>query len=315
MFVLSEREVAEMLPWRDLIEALRNGFNEPVIAPVRHVHEIELDGGDNAALLLMPAWRSEDTIGVKLVTLFARNSAKGLPGISGLYALFDGKTGRALATLDGGELTARRTAAASALAADYLARDDASTFLMVGTGRLALNIPQAYRAIRPLREVLVWGRRPSEAARRANQLVAMGFTATPVESIEAGLRRADIVSCATNAVNPLISGVHLRPGIHVDLIGAYKPTMRESDDDVISRADLVVVDTKEGAFEEAGDILQAIKAGVITEDQIAAELADLCGNRHSGRSNKDQITVFKSCGCALEDLVAARLALSHFEDA
>ncbi|MEE9587320.1 MAG: ornithine cyclodeaminase family protein [Hyphomicrobiaceae bacterium] len=314
MIVLSERDVAEALPWRDLIEALREGFNDPVTAPVRHVHEIELEDDKKGVLLLMPAWRSGDTIGVKLVTLFAHNSAKGLPGIAGIYALFDGHDGRALATLEGGELTARRTAAASALAADYLAREDASTFLMVGTGRLSLNIPQAYRAVRPIREVLVWGRRRSEAAKRANQLVAMGFSARPVSTIEQGLARADIVSCATNAIEPLVPGVHVRPGTHVDLIGSYKPTMRESDDDVMRRAGLIVVDTNEGAFEEAGDILQPIESGVITKDDVAGELADLCGGRHSGRDDDDQITVFKSCGCALEDLVAARLALTNFEN-
>jgi ornithine cyclodeaminase len=261
--------------------------------------------------MLMPAWRKEDIIGVKLVTVFKRNSQIGRPGIAGLYVLFSGSDGRTLATLEGGELTARRTAAASALAADYLARNDASTLLVVGTGRLSLNIPQAYRAIRPIERVLVWGRRADEAVRRAEELSGLGFAAEPVASISEGLISADIVSCATNSTVPLVLGDDVRPGTHVDLIGAFQPTMRESDDALMRKADVIIADTFEGVFEEAGDILQAIDSGAITRDSVAGELADLCNGNHSGRLNNEQVTVFKSCGTALEDLAAAQLALAN----
>jgi len=310
MIVLDEKAVAEALPWKKLVECLREAFRSDVEAPGRAIYDVPLDGADPAALMLMPAWRKEDVIGVKLVTVFKRNSQIGRPGIAGLYVLFSGSDGRALATVEGGELTARRTAAASALAADYLARGDASTLLMVGTGRLSLNIPQAYRAIRPIERVLVWGRREDEAAKRAEELSDLGFASEPVASVSEGLVSADIVSCATNATAPLVPGDDVRPGTHVDLIGAFQPTMRESDDEVMRKADVIVADTFEGVFEEAGDILQAIDSGAITRSSVVAELADLCNGDHSGRLNNEQVTVFKSCGTALEDLAAAQLALS-----
>ncbi len=310
MIVMDEATVAAALPWHGLVDCLREAFKTSVEAPERTHYEVPLDGGDPASLMLMPAWRKEDVIGVKLVTVFKRNSQIGQPGIAGLYVLFSGSDGRILATLEGGELTARRTAAASALAADYLACKDANTLLMVGTGRLSLNVPQAYRAVRPIETVLVWGRRPDEAARRADDLATLGFNAEPVANVAKGLARADIVSCATNATAPLVLGDDVRPGTHVDLIGAFQPAMRESDDDLMRKADLIIADTFEGVFEEAGDILQAIDSGTITRDSVAGELADLCGGRHPGRTNDEQVTVFKSCGTALEDLAAAQLALA-----
>ncbi|MBI1383850.1 MAG: ornithine cyclodeaminase family protein [Rhizobiales bacterium] len=313
MRILDGEQVRKALDWRELIEALRCGFGDPVTAPPRSVHTIELDGGDSAALLMMPAWRAEDTIGVKLVTLFARNSQRGLPGIDGLYVVFDGKTGQARAAMDGAELTARRTAAASALAADYLARSDARVHLMLGTGRLSLNVPLAMAAVRPIERFLVWGRRRQEAEARAAELRALGLDASAVASVAEGLKTADIVSAATNATAPLILGRDLEAGTHVDLIGAYTPRMRESDDEVMRRAAVIVTDTHEGADEEAGDIIQAIASGSITRASVASDLAGLCAGAHPGRRGAEEITVFKSCGCALEDLVAGRLALERSE--
>lgn len=312
MQVLDAEQVRAALPWTPLVEALRTGFAEPdVTAPVRHLHTVPLDGDEQASLLLMPAWRSEQVIGVKLVTVFPRNSAKGLPGVDGTFLVFDGVTGQPRAVLDGGELTVRRTAAASALAADYLARDDASTHLMVGTGRLALNLLQAHAAVRPIKRALFWGRRSEAAEARAAEARGLGFDAQAVETVAGGMAEADIVSAATNSTEALILGENLRPGIHLDLVGAYQAHMREADDAALVRADILMVDTREGAMEEAGDILQAIEAGAITVNNIAGEFADFCAERTHGRRSADQITVFKSCGAALEDLVASQLALSQ----
>ena len=310
MKVFGAEDVRNALPWEALIEALRTGFAaNNVTAPVRHLHTVPLEGNETASLLLMPAWRSEDAIGVKLVTVFARNSSKGLPGVDGAYVLIDGATGQPRAVLDGGELTVRRTAAASALAADYLAKADATTHLMVGTGRLALNLLQAHAAVRPIKRALFWGRRKEQAEQRAEEARALGFEASAVATVAEGMAEADIVSAATNATEPLISGQHVRPGMHLDLVGAYQRHMREADDAALFQADILAVDTHEGAMEEAGDILQAIDAGAITADKIACEFHDLCSGRAVGRTAPEQITVFKSGGAALEDLVAAQLAI------
>ncbi len=313
MQLLNGEDVARALPWPALIDVLHGAFagqdTKGITAPVRHQHGIALDDNDAATLLLMPAWRSEEAIGVKLVSVFPRNSARGLPGVDGVYVLIDGKTGTPVAVLDGGALTVRRTAAASALAARHLARPDARTHLMVGTGRLARNVPPAMGAVLPIERILVWGRRPEAAEQAAADLRQMGLDAQPVATIEEGARQADVISCATNATAPLLTGEMLRPGQHIDLIGAFTPTMMEAAPEVFAGADLVVADTYEGVFEEAGDLLAAIDAGAITRSDVATDLAALCRGDHAGRGTPDQITVFKSCGTALEDLSAALHAL------
>ncbi|WP_284215164.1 MULTISPECIES: ornithine cyclodeaminase family protein, partial [Alphaproteobacteria] len=231
----------------------------------------------------------------------------GLPAIYGSYILSSGKTGKMLAVVDGGELTARRTAATSALAAKYLARPGASELLVVGTGRLSLNLIQAHASVRPIKRVSIWGRNPANAEKTAEEARALGFDAIACTDLEACARQADIISCATLSSEPLIHGAWLKPGAHLDLIGAFKPNMRESDDEAVRRA-TIFVDTRDGAFSEAGDIVQPLKAGVIREADIKADLFDLAAGRHKGRSSEAEITLFKSVGAALEDLAGAILA-------
>ncbi|SSC69404.1 unnamed protein product [Ciceribacter sp. T2.26MG-112.2] len=307
MLVLHETETAEALKWADLIDAIERMFRSHCVMPVRHHHEVAVPGEADATLLLMPAWVPGDYIGVKLVSVFPDNHTRGLPAIHGSYILSSGKTGKMLAVVDGGELTARRTAATSALAARYLARDDASHLLVVGTGRLSLNLMQAHAAVRPITRVSVWGRNPANAEKSAEEARALGFDAVACTDLEATARTADIISCATLSSVPLIHGAWLKPGAHLDLIGAFKPSMRESDDEAVRRA-TIVVDTRDGALGEAGDILQPLKAGVISEADIRADLFDLVAGRHKGRSDGGEITLFKSVGAALEDLAGAILA-------
>jgi ornithine cyclodeaminase len=242
---------------------------------------------------------------VKIINVAPGNAARGLPGLHGSYTLFDAATGRPLALLDADALTARRTVAASALAAGYLARPDASRLLVVGAGRLAALLPAAHRAVRPIRQVRVWARRPEAAAALVARWQTEGFDAEAATDLQAALGAADIVSCATLATEPLVQGAWLAPGAHLDLIGGFTPAMREADDDCFRGARLAI-DTEE-ALTKAGDLLGPVSRGVFTAADVRATLAQLCRGSVPGRTQERQRTVFKSVGTALEDLAAARL--------
>lgn len=307
MIVLDPAQTATALPWEPLIDAVSEIFANPCVMPMRHHHEMEVPGAEPATLLLMPAWLPGLYSGVKLVSVFPSNGAKGLPAVQGSYLLSSGETGELLAVIDGGELTARRTAAASALAARHLARPDASVMLMVGTGRLALNLMQAHATVRPLQRFLVWGRSRDKAEDTVTQARALGFQASVALDLEAAVRVADITSCATLSTIPLVHGAWLKPGSHLDLVGAFKPSMRESDDDAM-RLGHVYVDTFEGACAEAGDIVQTIESGALIREEIRGELAGLVTGSCAGRTDDAAVTVFKSVGAACEDLAGAVLA-------
>jgi ornithine cyclodeaminase len=214
-----------------------------------------------------------------------------------------------VALLDGTALTLRRTAAASALAADFLARRDSAVHLMVGTGALAPHLVAAHAAVRPILQTLIWGRDPGKAAALAARLVVAGIAAEPVAELEEAVAAADIISCATLAHLPLIRGAWLRPGTHLDLVGGYTPEMREADDAAVARA-RVYIDT-DAALREAGDIIQPLRSGHLVRERIVGDLFDLSRGICPGRGNPDEITLFKSVGTALEDLAAAELAVSR----
>jgi len=300
---ITAEEVHAALGYPELVEALRVAFATGAEAPVRSSYPVTAEGD---RLLLMAAWRPGHDVGVKLVTVFPRNRERGLASVCALYVLLDGATGHPRALLDGEALTLRRTAAASALASGYLSRPDSECLLVVGTGALAPYMAAAHCAVRPIRKVLVWGRSAERAKALADTLVREGLPAQPVKELAAGLAAADIVTCATTAREPVLLGVHVRPGTHVDLVGAFTPDMRESDDALVSVAELYV-DTFAGALKEAGDLVQPIEAGTLDRGRVMAELADLVSGRHPGRSTTEGITLFKSVGTALEDLCAARL--------
>lgn len=311
MRVIGAAEVERALDYRSLVEALRNAFRSGVAAPPRHHHTIARGGAPEATLLLMPAWSDDPAgprdLGVKLVTVYPDNPAKGLPTVMGVYLLLDGRTGEPAALIDGPSLTARRTAAASALAARYLARPDAERLLMIGTGTLAPYLIEAHASVRPICNVLIWGRDPAKAAKLAAKLDRPDFRVAATDDLAAAAAGAHVISCATSSREALLQGAWLQPGVHVDLVGAYRPDMREADDAVLAMA-RVFVDTRAGALHEAGDVVQAIAAGVLHEDDIAGDLFDLCRGARDGRRFYDQITLFKSVGASLEDLAAARLA-------
>lgn len=298
--VFDARETAHRLPFETLIPALERGFAETGEAPRRHHHTFSEEG---ATLLLMPYWRIGEQLGVKLVNVVPANAGRGLPTVQATYLLADAVTGRWLAIMDGGEITSRRTAAASALAASFLARPDSSRMALVGAGQVARMLPYAYRAVLPLASVSVWDIDGGRAAALVEALRQDGFDAVRAPDLRDAVRHADIVSCATLSREPLVAGSWLRPGTHVDLIGGFTADMREVDDDAVRLAS-VFVDTPE-AF-EAGDLAGPMRKGWV-DPAATPTLGALCRKAVTGRRSAEQITLFKSVGDALEDFVSARL--------
>ena len=305
---LDAATTAAHLPPAGLIAALRRAFAEGAQVPQRHTHRID-DPHDPAravgTVLLMPAWKPGSHLGIKTVTIFPGNTAQGLPGLHSLYTLFDATTGVPLAQLDGNEITSRRTAAASALAASFLARDEAASLLVLGSGRVARLLPDAMRCVRPIERIAVWNHRPDGAVALARAWREQGLEAQAVTDLEAAVARADIVSCATLATAPLVHGAWLREGTHLDLIGSFTPQMRECDAACFARA-RVWVDTEE-ALAKSGDVLGAIAEGGFDATRLQGTLAELCRGQRAGRHGRSEITLFKAVGNALEDLAAAEL--------
>lgn len=296
-----------------LISELDSGFSSKnVIVPMRHHHdfpnpEVEAD----STLLLMPAWNPSKEAGVKIVTVSPENSQFDLPSIHGTYIYMDAKTGALKAILEAKSLTAKRTAAASALASNFLAKKEASSLLMIGTGALSINLIKAHASVRPIKTVYVWGRNIKKAQAICDALSNSRFSVEAIQNIEDKIAEVDIISCATLSKTPLVLGKHLKAGQHVDLVGAYKKDMREADDDAIKTAS-VFVDTMQGGLKESGDIVIPLEKGIITEDDIKADLFQLCCKEKQGRQSKDEITLFKSVGHALEDLIAAKYYYNQF---
>ena len=305
MRIVSAEEVHAALPLPALADAIAEALLAQTVAPVRHAHSVADDG----TLLMMPAW-SPTALGVKLVTVMPGNSTHDRPTVQALYLAFDRSTGAPAALIDGEALTLRRTAAASLLAARYLARADARELLVIGTGQLAPMMARAHCAERPDAHVRVWGRRAEAARAVATRLRTEGFLADAVDDLEAAVRAADIVCCATTATQPIVRGAWLRPGTHLDLVGAFKRSMREADDAAIARC-RIVVDTYAGALTEAADLLEPLERGVIERSAIVAELAELVAGTRRGRVAASDITLFKSVGTSIEDLAAAQMLLAR----
>ena len=310
MINLDARVVADALPYAQLIDALDEAFRSDVEVPQRVHHEVAVPGKRTATLLLMSAWRRGATLGVKVATIFPDNATVSLPAVHASYLLLDATTGAPLAILDGAELTLRRTACASALASRYLSRADSRQLLMVGTGSLAPHMIAAHAAARPIDNVCIWGRRVEAARSVAAVTRTTGLAAEVTEDLREAVSHADVICCATMAVEPLIEGEWLREGQHLDLVGAYTPAMREADSAAVGRAE-VYVDTYAGALAEAGEIVQAIAEGALGRAEIRGELAELARGTSSGRTSDDSITLFKSVGTAVEDLAAAELAIKN----
>lgn len=302
--------VATATPWPDLIASIEDIFvTEGAVGPDRTVHTVEVPGGADASLLLKPGWIIGDVIAVKVVTFYPENGAAGLATVNGGVLLFDATNGVFLGACDGNVLTARRTAAASAVAAKRLARADAKRLLVVGTGALGPMAAQAHSAVRMYEHIDIWGRSTEKAQAVADELQALGFPAIASDDLDASVAQADVISCVTGSTTPLVKGALLKAGAHVDLIGAFSPAMRESDDDVVRRA-RIWVDTKTDAI-LAGDLAQPLEAGLIAMDDLQGDLAELIAETCPTRGNDTEITLFKSAGTALEDVAAAKLVFDR----
>jgi len=310
MRYISAEDVDSALDYARLIDRLREAFHTSCNAPLRHCHTITQQSGTASSVLIKPAWRdgTDGPITVKIVNVFPANLSLGLSSVQGLVVVFDGRTGVPVGVIEGQALTVRRTAAASALAADYLAPDDATTLVMVGTGLLAPALAEAHATVRAIRRTLVWGRDPAKAAALPARLGAAGQPAEPASDLAAAVAAGDVITSPTLAHYPLIHGEWLSAGTNVDLVGRYRIDMREADDVVLQRG-RTFVDTRLGALAEAGDLVDPITRGIIDQSDIQAELADLSTGAAAGRVPADENTVFKSVGIALEDLAAAELAL------
>ncbi len=309
MRIFSPNQTAAALNYAALIQSISDVFSSGATAPQRHHHTIKKNDEPDSVLLLMPAWAEGFGVGgVKIVNVVPGNSARALPAIMASYLVFDEVTGEHKAILDGATLTAMRTAAVAALAANKLARQDCRTLLIVGSGRVARELPHAFKAIRNIENVLIWSRTSATAEALANDLVAQGFNASSATDLQSAVAQADIISCATLATEPVIKGAWLKPGQHLDLIGSYAPHMREVDDEAIRRA-VVFIDTQ-AALHETGDLIKPIESGALSRASIKGTLYDICQPDFSFDRGATDITLFKGVGHALEDLAAARLALA-----
>ncbi len=290
----------------ELIAELKQNFaSNEVLVPMRHHHDFpNPEAQADSTLLLMPAWNPSKNAGVKIVTVSPENAQFDMPSIQGTYIYFDAIKGTIKAILEAKSLTVKRTAAASALASSFLSREDADSLLMIGTGALSSNLIKAHTSVRPIKNVYIWGRNYKKAKAISNQLKNEQFSCTPIETIAEKISEVAIVSCATLSKIPLVLGKYLSDGQHIDLVGAYKKDMRESDDEAITKA-TVFVDTFQGGLKESGDIVIPLSKGILKEEDIKADLFSLSSNKETGRTNSKQITLFKSVGHALEDLTAA----------
>jgi ornithine cyclodeaminase/alanine dehydrogenase-like protein (mu-crystallin family) len=313
MQVFDTASTAAALPFERLIPALREAYTSGAEVPPRQVLQITEPSGATAfTSLIMPAWLPGRAYGVKVINIAPGNATLGLPGLHASYLLHDAHTGVPIALIEGNELTARRTAAASALAASYLARANARHLLVVGAGRIAALLPAAYRCVRPIDRVTVWARRLPAAQLLVEKLAAQGFDAHASTDLALSAAQADVVSCATLATEPVVHGRWLPSGSHLDLIGSFTPAMREADDDCFRHARLFV--GTEEALVKSGELLGPMARSVFSANDVQGTLSTLCRSQRPGRRNATERTVFKSVGSALEDLAAAMLVVQASAD-
>ena len=308
MKVYDRENVASSLQYGILIEALRKAFSSKITAPERVQHTIKNKNGSDATLLLMPAWKIGEHIGIKIVSVFPENTTNNMNAVHANYFLVNANDGKPVAVMDGTELTLRRTACASALAADYLVNKNVDTLLMIGTGNLAPHMIKAHCVVRNYSRILIWGRNEEKAERLALSLNIKDKEILAKNDLKEALNVADVISCATLTQKPLIMGDWIKPGQHLDLVGAFTPDMAEADSKAIAKSK-VVVDTYEGALSESGELINALKEGRIKKEHILSDLRELVLEEKKIRKDSNDITLFKSVGTALEDLAAAELVI------
>ncbi len=319
VLILNSADVREALPMRLAIDAMKQAFaafsSGQVIVPPR----IHLPVAPHSGVsLIMPSFvngdrTTEQSLAVKVVSLFDGNQARGLARIQAAVVVLEPDTGRPIALLDGAMLTAIRTAAASGAATDLLARRDCRTVALFGAGVQAITHLFAMCAVRPIEKIFLCSRTPSKVAALIAEFA--GRPAIPAELIAAespqqALTAADIVCCTTTSQMPIFDDADLKPGVHINAVGSFTPSAREVPPQTVCRA-LVVVDSRHAAWDEAGDLIQPLQAGLIGREHIHAELGELVLGRKAGRSDDQQVTFFKSVGLAVQDAIAAKFALEN----
>lgn len=306
MRIIEAEEVHRALGFPEFIGELGRAFGGGFTMPPRQVMRLAPEeAGNHDAFAMLPAWNDE-VIALKAFTYFPQNA---MPHAS-LYSkilLFDRTHGVPLALVDGTSVTYRRTAGVSALASQFLSREDSETLLLLGTGNLAAYLVAAHASVRPLKKVLLWGRSPEKVRRLISDLSDQHpeLAFAPAGDLEAACAQADVIVAATGSPEILVRGAWVKPGTHTDFLGNHHADKRECDSELIVKGK-VYVDTRANCFREAGEILVPVAEGVFSLDEVRGELADLCAGRVAGRESAAEITVFKSVGCALGDLAGAR---------
>jgi alanine dehydrogenase len=316
MRVLGREDLERLLAPADVIRAVEGAFREHAAGRARTLPRAVLTmRGAGLFLAMVGSLPRQRALGTKLITVVGANRGRDLPTVHATYLLTDPETGAPLALMEAGFLTAIRTGAASALAARYLARRDSKVVACFGAGIQARYQLLCLQAVLPVERVTVVGRSPERARAFADRMAhELGIPVEVTRDRRAAVAGADLVTCATTSPTPVFDGRDVQPGTHVDAVGAFRPATREVDTGLVRRAH-VVVDTYEGAWEEAGDVLIPIKAGAITRRHVRAELAELVARRKRGRTSRDEVTFFKSVGFALEDTATARLAYDRAVEA
>ncbi len=313
--ILSAAEVRQALPMSRAIEVMRSAFGQlsanQADVPLRT--RLQTDQG---LLLFMPAFlRQSREIGFKMVSIWGNNPARGLPAVVALVTVIDPDTGLPRALINGEILTAIRTGAAGGLAADLLARPDATRVAIFGSGVQARTQLEAVCVVRQIKEIRLFGRTPTSVEQFAAEVSAWP---NPPQVIIAGSRRdavdgADIVITATTSDKPVFDGRDLLPGTHITAVGSYAPTMQEVDEETVRQASKIVVDSLKACLAEAGDLIIPIKRNIISKLDIHAELGQIVNGERSGRESPEEITFFKSVGVAVQDAAAANEILRSAE--
>lgn len=305
MLMINDEQIKEALNYGDLINALEQMFLSDYEMPVRHHHFYQTGSGHENTMILMPGWNKE-FMGIKQVIVASQNYHLQLPSIHAIYTLFDAETGVPLAMMNAAELTSRRTACTSALAAKYLAPKNAKHLLVIGGGKVASHLVQAHSQVRKYEKISLWMRSPEKLNVFVQRLTDGGYQVAPVKNLEQAVKDADVISTATLSPTPVIYGEWIKTGAHLDLIGSHKPNTREVDNAAIARSN-IFVDSREGALHETGELAIPIASGILNPGDVKASIKELCTGKHPGRQSEKENTLFKSAGLAIEDLAAALL--------
>jgi ornithine cyclodeaminase len=314
--ILSKKDVQQALPMLECIEVMKAAFTQlsagQATVPLRTQLPVPAHQG---VTLFMPAYLAQSgDLGAKVVSVFPRNPARGLPTIHAVVIVVDGETGVPVALMDGTYLTALRTGAASGAATDLLARRDSHVAAIFGAGTQGRTQLEAVCAVRTITRAVVFDRNPAQAAQYVDELRARGapfpadmrVAASPEEAV----RQADVVCTATTSTTPVFDGRQLRPGTHINAVGAYTPQMQEVDAETIRHAK-VVIDSHQASLAEAGDLIIPLQQGLIAQSHIHAELGEIVAGLKPGRERDDEITYFKSVGVAVQDVATARRVLDR----